>query len=288
MRPQRRLPPWFKVRFPGGPNYLRVKGLLDQADLHTVCQEARCPNIGQCFEEGTATFLILGDVCTRDCRFCAVAPGRPAPPDPQEPERVARTVAQLGLRYAVVTSVTRDDLPDGGAGHYAQTIAKVRERSPDCRLEVLIPDFKGNEAALATVVAASPEVLNHNVETVPRLYPKVRPQAVYTRSLALLRRAKELSPGLVTKSGLMVGLGERMTEMAQVMVDLRRAGCDLLTIGQYLAPSASHLPVARFYEPEEFADLAKVGRELGFRHVESGPLVRSSYHAARQAAYPEA
>ena len=276
------MPPWLKVRAPGGQGYLRVKGLLRRAALHTVCEEAACPNIGECFEAGTATFLILGDVCTRACRFCAIATGRPEPVDTEEPRRVAETVALLGLRHAVITSVTRDDLPDGGAGAFAATIREVRRLSPSTAVEVLIPDLRGDWRALAAITEAGPDILNHNVETVPRLYRSVRPQAVYARSLELLRQAKSLRPDMVTKSGMMVGLGEEPSEIRETMVDLRGAGCDILTLGQYLRPSAKHLPVARFYSPEEFEALAAEARALGFRHVESGPLVRSSYRAAQQ------
>ncbi|MBI2919425.1 MAG: lipoyl synthase [Chloroflexi bacterium] len=278
---QQRLPPWFKVRLPGGPGYLSVQRLLRDQKLHTVCEEAHCPNIGECFESGTATFLILGDTCTRNCGFCAVGSGRPLPPDPQEPENVARSVQSLGLKYAVITSVTRDDLPDGGAGVFAATIRRIRELCPACRVEVLIPDFRGSAAALSQVMAACPDVLNHNVETVPRLYPRVRPKAVYQRSLEVLSKAKALSADALTKSGIMVGLGETREELRQAMADLRSTGCDLLTIGQYLRPSSSHLPVERFYTPEEFVALRDEAMSLGFRQVESGPLVRSSYHAAR-------
>jgi len=278
----RRLPAWLKVRAPGGEGYLRVKGLLRRAGLHTVCEEAACPNIGECFEAGTATFLILGDVCTRACRFCAIASGRPEAVDPQEPLRVAETVALLGLRHAVVTSVTRDDLADGGAGVFASTIREVHRLSPPTAVEVLIPDLRGDWQALAAIAEAGPDILNHNVETVPRLYRSVRPQAVYLRSLDLLRQAKTLRPGMSTKSGIMLGLGEEPAEVREVMSDLRGAGCDILTLGQYLRPSLRHLPVTRFYPPEEFAALAEEGRALGFRHVESGPLVRSSYRAAQQ------
>ncbi len=279
---RRRLPAWLKVRAPGGEGYLRVKGLLRNAGLHTVCEEAACPNIGECFEAGTATFLILGDVCTRACRFCAIASGRPEPVDAEEPRRVAETVALLELRHAVVTSVTRDDLPDGGAGVFAATIREVRRLSPSTAVEVLIPDLRGDRQALATIADAGPDILNHNIETVPRLYRSVRPQAVYARSLDLLRQAKALWPGMSTKSGIMVGLGEEPSEIREAMSDLRGAGCDILTLGQYLRPSPRHLSVARFYAPEEFAALAEEGRTLGFRHVESGPLVRSSYRAAQQ------
>ena len=276
------MPAWLKVRAPGGEGYLRVKGLLRRAGLHTVCEEAACPNIGECFEAGTATFLILGDVCTRACRFCAIASGRPEAVDPQEPLRVAETVALLGLRHAVVTSVTRDDLPDGGADIFAATVREVHRLSPPTAVEVLIPDLRGDWQALAAIAEAGPDILNHNVETVPRLYRSVRPQAVYLRSLDLLRQAKTLRPGMSTKSGIMLGLGEEPAEIRKAMSDLRGAGCDILTLGQYLRPSPRHLPVTRFYPPEEFARLAEEGRALGFRHVESGPLVRSSYRAAQQ------
>ena len=278
----RRLPPWLKVRAPGGEGYLRVRGLLRRAGLHTVCEEAACPNIGECFEAGTATFLILGDVCTRACRFCAIATGRPQPVDAEEPRRVAETVALLALRHAVITSVTRDDLPDGGAAVFAATIREVRRLSPSTAVEVLIPDLRGDWQALAAIVEASPDILNHNIETVPRLYRSVRPQAVYARSLELLRQAKSLRAAMLTKSGIMVGLGEEPSEVRQAMSDLRNASCDVITLGQYLRPSAKHLPVARFYPPEEFEALAADARALGFRHVEAGPLVRSSYRAAQQ------
>ncbi len=280
--PVRRLPPWLKVRAPGGEGYLRVKGLLRRATLHTVCEEAACPNIGECFQAGTATFLILGDVCTRACRFCAIRSGRPEPVDPDEPLRVAETVALLGLRHAVITSVTRDDLPDGGASVFADAIRAIRRLSPSTAIEVLIPDLQGEWQALAAITDAAPDILNHNIETVPRLYRRVRPQAVYERSLALLRQAKEERPEMLTKSGLMLGLGEEPTEIPQVLLDLRAAGCDILTLGQYLRPSVRHLPVARFYPPEEFERFGQEAQALGFRHVESGPLVRSSYRAARQ------
>jgi lipoic acid synthetase len=280
--PPRRLPSWLKVRAPGGEGYLRLKGLLRRAALHTVCEEAACPNIGECFEAGTATFLILGDVCTRACRFCAITSGRPGPVDAGEPRRVAETVALLGLRHAVVTSVTRDDLPDGGAGIFAATIREIRNLSPSTTVEVLIPDLRGDWRALAAIADAGPDILNHNIETVPRLYRAVRPQAVYARSLDLLRQAKALRPDMLTKSGIMIGLGEEPAEIREAMSDLRGVACDILTLGQYLRPSLRHLPVARFCPPEEFAALAEEGRTLGFRHIESGPLVRSSYRAARQ------
>lgn len=282
-RPSGRLPSWLKVRFPAGERYGQIKGLLRGHQLHTVCEEAHCPNVGECFNSGTATFLILGDVCTRSCGFCAVTSGRPRGLDLLEPDRLARTVELLGLDYAVITSVNRDDLPDGGAGIFAGCISGIRARRPDCRVEVLIPDFLGDREALATVVQANPFVLNHNVETVPRLYGRVRPKARYERSLTLLAGAKEMDPTMLTKSGMMLGLGERREEVRQVLADLRGAGCDVVTIGQYLRPSPKHLPVERFVPPEEFAEIAEEGRRMGFRHVESGPLVRSSYHAHRQA-----
>lgn len=274
-------PSWIRVRLSQGPNYTEVKGLLAGLSLHTVCQEARCPNMGECFESRTATLLILGPVCTRHCRFCAVEGGRPMPPDAQEPRHVAEAVRTLGLRHAVITSVTRDDLPDGGASQFARVITAIREESPGCSVEVLVPDFQGSASALDAVLEAGPDILNHNLETVPRLHPLVRPQAGYDRSLELLDRAKEHG-GCLTKSGLMVGVGESRDELLEVMADLREAGCELLTIGQYLRPSPQHLPIVRYYEPEEFDGLAAEGRALGFRHVEAGPLVRSSYHARQQ------
>jgi len=280
-------PSWLKVRFPAGDRYQRIKSLLREHELHTVCEEARCPNIGECFNSGTATFMILGDVCTRACGFCAVTTGRPENGlDWLEPYRVARTVRILGIDYVVITSVNRDDQPDGGASIFAETIRWIRRLSPGTSVEVLVPDFMGNWDALAAVMAARPEILNHNTETVPRLYRRVRHKARYERSLELLRRAKAMDPGGITKSGLMVGLGETKHELLLVMADLVDVGCDVLTIGQYLRPTAGarHRPVERFYRPEEFADLAEAGRRLGFRHVEAGPLVRSSYHAERQVA----
>jgi len=277
-----RKPPWLKVPFPGGPQYLRVKALLRSSKLHTVCEEARCPNVGECFQNGTATFLILGDVCTRACTFCAVTSGRPAGLDAGEPLKVARAASRLGLCHAVVTSVTRDDLPDGGACIFAATIRAIRRLSPGTSVEVLVPDFQGSHDSLAMVLAARPDVLNHNIETVPRLYRAVRPKAVYGRSLELLARAREMDGDVITKSGLMVGLGEERDELLAVMADLVAAGCRVLTIGQYLRPTPRHRPVARYYHPDEFAELAREGRRLGFHHVESGPLVRSSYHAERQ------
>jgi lipoic acid synthetase len=261
-----------------------LKGLMRERRLHTVCEEARCPNIGECWEAGTATFMILGDTCTRACAFCAVKSGRPLPLDTGEPLRVAQAVRRMGVRHAVVTSVNRDDEPDGGAAVFAATIRWIRRLSPGTSVEVLIPDFVGNWDALATVMAARPEILNHNTETVPRLYRRVRPKARYERSLELLRRAKEMDPDGITKTGVMVGLGETRHELLTVMTDLVDAGCDVLTVGQYLRPSVKHAPVERYYRPEEFEELAEEGRRLGLRHVEAGPLVRSSYHAERQVA----
>jgi lipoic acid synthetase len=277
-----RKPSWLRVRAPGGPNYMRLKALMREQNLHTVCEEARCPNIGECWEERTATFMILGDVCTRRCGFCAVSHGRPVWEDWSEPERVGRTVAQMGLAHVVVTSVNRDDLADGGAGIFARTIAAIRGDAPDCRVEVLIPDFQGSAPALTTVLEARPDVLNHNVETVPRLYREVRPGARYERSLELFDRARRHPTRPVTKSGIMLGLGETADELRATMVDLRRVGVQLLTLGQYLRPSPAHLPVVRYVPPDEFRELAVAGEALGFRHVEAGPLVRSSYHAKKQ------
>ncbi len=252
--------------------------------LHTVCEEAHCPNIGECWEAGTATFMILGDTCTRACAFCAVTSGRPQALDTGEPLRVAQAVRRMGLTHAVVTSVNRDDEPDGGAAIFAATIRSIRRLCSGTSVEVLIPDFMGNWQALATVMEERPEILNHNTETVPRLYRRVRPKGRYERSLELLRRAKEMDPKGITKTGVMVGLGETKHELLLVMADLVEVGCDVLTIGQYLRPSAKHAPLERYYSPEEFEELAEDGRRLGFRHVEAGPLVRSSYHAERQVA----
>jgi lipoic acid synthetase len=280
--PRPHLPPWFKVRFREGPDYREIRRLTKDLNLHTICEEARCPNVWECWNSRTATFLILGDICTRRCHYCAVATGRPLPLDETEPGRVASAVKALGLRHAVLTSVNRDELPDGGARIFAETIRAVRRELPACTIEVLIPDFLGDAAALETVLAAQPDILNHNIETVPRLFPSVRPQGRYDRSINLLRAAA--SRGAVTKSGLMVGLGEAMEEVMAVMRDLRAVGCSILSIGQYLQPTKAHWPVMRFYSPEEFRLFKEEGRALGFRHVESGPLVRSSYHAAWQAA----
>jgi lipoic acid synthetase len=278
----RRLPEWLKVRFPAGERYGEIRGLLRGHELHTVCEEAHCPNIGECFNSGTATFMILGDTCTRSCGFCAVTSGRPQGLDMLEPYRLAATVDLLGLDYVVITSVNRDDVPDGGAGIFAACIRAIRARRPHCRVEVLIPDFLGDREALAAVVQAKPFVLNHNVETVPRLYRRVRPKARYERSLALLASVKEMDSAMLSKSGMMLGLGETRDEVMEVLAGLRAAGCDIVTVGQYLRPSQKHLPVERFVPPEEFADIAAEGMRLGFRHIEAGPLVRSSYHAHRQ------
>jgi len=279
---QGRKPPWLRVRAPGGPNYMRLKALMREQNLHTVCEEARCPNIGECWEGRTATFMILGDVCTRRCGFCAVSHGRPTWEDWGEPDRVGRTVATLALEHVVVTSVNRDDLADGGAEIFARTIGAIRREAPGCRVEVLIPDFQGSATALTTVLEARPDVLNHNVETVPRLYREVRPGARYERSLELFDRARQHPTRPVTKSGVMLGLGETTAELEGTMRDLVGVGVQLLTLGQYLRPSPAHLPVVRYVPPEEFRALAELGRGLGFRHVEAGALVRSSYHAKKQ------
>lgn len=278
---RRRLPSWFKVKMQSGPRLNQLQALVKELNLHTVCEEARCPNIWDCWNRGTATFMILGDTCTRSCGFCAVKTGRPTELDEQEPERVAQAIAKLVLRHAVITSVNRDELSDGGAGIFAETIRKTREALPTCTIEVLIPDFKGNHAAQDRVFAACPDILNHNTETVPRLYRLVRPQGKYDWTLELLSRAK--AAGLVTKTGLMLGLGETREEVRAMMSDLVTIRCDILTLGQYLQPTKKHLPIARFYYPDEFARLKIEGEALGIRHVESGPLVRSSYHAEEQA-----
>ena len=275
-----RKPEWLKARVPGGENYSRLKNLIDKSRLHTVCEEARCPNMGECWNSGTATFMILGDTCTRSCGFCAVKTGRPEFLDRDEPRRVGEAVEVMKLRHAVVTSVNRDELFDGGAQIFAETIREIRSHVPACRVEVLIPDFQGSEAALDIVLDAQPDILNHNTETVPRLYKTVRPQAHYNRSLELLFRAKQ--KGFLTKSGLMLGLGETTEEVIDTMSDLREVGCDILTLGQYLQPTKSHLPIERYVHPDEFKVLKQRGIEMGFRYIESGPLVRSSYHAAEQ------
>ena len=280
--PHRRLPPWLKVRMPGGANYLQIRDLLRSSDLHTVCEEARCPNIGECWERRSATFMILGDICTRRCHYCAVTTGRPVGLDLMEPQRLAQTVAHLGLTYCVVTSVNRDDLADGGAFIFAQCIMEIHRQVPGCKVEVLTPDFTGSQSALQKVVSAKPEVFNHNIETCRRVFHSVRPRGDYDLSLNLLSRAKDLDPSIATKSGIIIGMGEEWDEIVETMEDLRHADCDLLTIGQYLRPSLKHLPVSRFYAPDEFNRLGDIGRSLGFKHVASGPLVRSSYHADEQ------
>ena len=282
MATARKLPPWLKVKMPGGPNYLELRGRLRDSQLHTVCEEANCPNIGECWERGTATFMVLGDICTRACSYCAVKTGVPTGLDLGEPARLAETVERMGLRYAVITSVNRDELPDGGAFIFAQCMRQIRKRLPQCKVEVLIPDFCGNWDALETVMAEGPDTLNHNIETVRRVFHRVRPAGDYDQSLELLARAKALEPAGVTKSGMMVGLGETWGEIIETMLDLRSVGCDLLTVGQYLRPSQKHVPLARWYTPQEFEELRREGEGLGFRHVASGPLVRSSYHADEQ------
>ena len=272
-------PDWIKARFPGSPNYLRLKHILRQHNLHTVCEEARCPNIGECWGHSTATFLILGHICTRGCRFCAISKGKPNLLDPEEPRNVALVVKELGLQHIVVTSVNRDDLPDGGSTHFAKTVFWIKVLNPGIRVEVLIPDFRGDKKALEAVVRSGIHILNHNVETVPRLYRRVRPGAMYQRSLELLKRAKEIRPDLLTKSGLMLGVGETLDEVMTTLKDLRQVDCDIVTLGQYLRPSGDHLPVERYVSPAEFDELKTEAQKCGFRHVESGPLVRSSYHA---------
>jgi len=281
--PAVRKPSWLKVKAPGGANYAQVRRVMRDLRLHTVCEEAHCPNVGECWEHRAATFMILGDLCTRNCAYCAVAHGTPLPVDLEEPRRLAEASAAMGLQYLVVTSVDRDDLPNGGAEQFAAVVRETRLRLPDASVELLIPDFKGSEQALRIVVEARPDILNHNLETVRRLYRLARPGGRYDRALELLARAKAMDPAAVTKSGVMVGLGEEWDELVLAMRDLRGVGVDLLTIGQYLRPSASHLPVARYYTPEEFTELGRLGREMGYRHVEAGPLVRSSYHAWEQA-----
>ena len=272
-------PDWLKVRAPGSPGYTRLKGLMRELNLHTVCEEAQCPNIGECWNHGTATFMILGDVCTRACSYCAVSHGRPAEVDTGEPVRVADAIRTLDLAYVVITSVDRDDLTDGGASIFADTIRETRARLPECRIEVLIPDFQGTEAALHAVLDARPDILNHNTETVPRLYKMARSGGRYARTLELLDRSRRYAPDIPTKTGVMVGLGEEHDELIATFKDLRDAGCGILTIGQYLRPTAAHSPMVRYYHPDEFAELKRAALEMGFVHVESGPLVRSSYHA---------
>jgi lipoic acid synthetase len=276
-------PPWLRVRFFGGPNYQDLKRIMRALDLHTVCESARCPNMGECWEHRTATFMILGNICTRACGFCAVPSGKPlGAPEEDEPERVAEAAARMGLRYAVVTSVNRDDQPDGGAAIFARTIAGIRERVPNCKVEVLIPDFRGDWNALGVVMAARPDVLNHNMETVPRLYRRVRKGAVYERSLELLRRAREMAAEVSTKTGMMLGLGETREEVLEAMQGIAAQKTHILTLGQYMQPTPEHLPVERYVHPDEFAEFKRLGEQMGFKHVEAGPLVRSSYHAFEQ------
>ena len=280
-RPPRK-PDWLKVRFPAGPNYARIDRLHREQGLHSVCRSAACPNQGECWEQGTATFMILGDHCTRDCRFCNVTHETPLAVDPQEADKVAKAIAELKLNHAVITSVTRDDLEDGGAAQFAAVTRAIHTYRPECRVELLVPDLQGNHQALNTVLASKPEVFGHNLETVPRLYPLARAGADYQRSLDLLAAASQAAPEIPTKSGLMLGMGETMDELPTVMQDLQQAGCSMLTLGQYLQPTRHHLPVVRYVEPAEFESLREAGQQLGFAHVEAGPLVRSSYHAAEQ------
>jgi lipoic acid synthetase len=277
-----RKPSWLKVKAPGGPNYLRLKQRMRELDLHSVCEEAHCPNVGECWEHGTATFMILGDVCTRNCAYCAVAHGRPPAYDIAEPERVAQAVAEMQLQHAVITSVDRDDLPDFGAYIFAETIRQIHARVPGCSVEVLVPDFQGNEDSIRAVLEARPEIYNHNTETVPRLYKKARPGGRYPRVMNIFRYAKSIAPDIPTKTGLILGMGETTEEVIAVMRDLREVDVDILTLGQYLRPSDKHIALDRYYTPEEFRYLYNVGMEMGYRHVESGPLVRSSYHAWEQ------
>jgi lipoyl synthase len=277
-----RKPSWLKVKAPGGPNYMRLKHLMRELDLHSVCEEAHCPNVGECWEHGTATFMILGDVCTRNCAYCAVAHGRPPKYDIAEPYRVAQAISQMGLQHAVITSVDRDDLPDFGAWVFAETIRQIHERIPGCSVEVLVPDFQGNEDSIRTVLEAGPEIYNHNTETVPRLYKKARPGGRYPRVMEIFRYAKRIAPDIPTKTGMILGMGETIEEVVAVMRDLREVDVDILTLGQYLRPSDAHITLDRYYTPAEFRKLYEIGMEMGFRHVESGPLVRSSYHAWEQ------
>ena len=280
--PERQLTDWLKVRMPGSPGFLDLRLKLRTAELHTVCEEAHCPNIGECWERKSATFMILGEVCTRACRYCAVTSGKPSELDLDEPLRLARTVEQIGLRYVVITSVDRDDLADGGAGVFAESIRQIHARLPECRVEVLIPDFQGDWDALRAVLEAQPAVLNHNIETVRRVFNSVRAKGDYDLSLRLLEKSHEMFPGISTKSGIMVGLGETRVEIAETMADLRVHGVDLLTVGQYLRPTKGHVKMDRFYSPREFKEIEEEGYSLGFKHVASGPLVRSSYHADEQ------
>ena len=281
-KPKKSLPEWLKVKIPGGENYLRIQKMLRSSNLHTVCEEAKCPNIGGCWDRGTATFMILGDICTRACRYCAVTSGKPLSLDPLEAYKLSKVVEKMNLKYVVITSVNRDDLVNGGAEVFADCVHQIRKRLPKCKIEVLIPDFEGKKPALEIVVGVSPDTINHNIETVRRIFPKVRPKGDYDQSLKLLKRVKVLNSGSITKSGIMVGLGEEIDEIKQTMKDLVSIGCDLLTIGQYLQPSSKHIERMKWYTPSEFNELADIGREIGFKHVVSGPLVRSSYHADEQ------
>ncbi|HEY4217504.1 MAG TPA: lipoyl synthase [Gemmatimonadaceae bacterium] len=277
-----RKPGWLKVKAPGGPRYLQLKQMMRDLDLHTVCEEAHCPNVGECWEHGTATFMILGDVCTRNCAYCAVAHGRPPKYDIEEPSRVADAIGEMRLQHAVITSVDRDDLPDFGAYIFAETIRQIKQRLPDCSVEVLVPDFQGNEDSIRTVLEAGPDIYNHNTETVPRLYKRCRPGGRYERVMQIFRTAKRIAPHIPTKTGIILGMGETLEEVELVMRDLRAVDVDILTLGQYLRPSDSHIPIDRYVTPEEFKQLRDVGMAMGFKHVESGPLVRSSYHAWEQ------
>jgi lipoic acid synthetase len=277
-----RKPSWLKVRAPGGGNYMRLKSLMRELDLHTVCEEAHCPNVGECWEHGTATFMILGDVCTRNCAYCAVAHGRPPKYDIQEPSRVAEAIGEMNLQHAVITSVDRDDLPDFGAYIFAETIRQIKARLPNCSVEVLVPDFQGNEDSIRTVLEAEPDIYNHNTETVPRLYKKCRPGGRYERVMRIFQTAKRIAPHIPTKTGIILGMGEAIEEVEIVMRDLRDVDVDILTLGQYLRPSDSHIPIDRYVTPDEFRHLKNAGMAMGFRHVEAGPLVRSSYHAWEQ------
>ena len=277
-----RKPPWLKVRAPGGPNYMKLRQLMRELDLHSVCEEAHCPNVGECWEHGTATFMILGDVCTRNCAYCAVKHGRPPAYDIAEPARVAEAIARMSLRHAVITSVDRDDLPDFGAHIFAETIRQIHARLPGCSVEVLVPDFQGSESSIRMVLEAEPEIYNHNTETVPRLYKRCRPGGRYERVLKIFRMSKQIAPHIPTKTGIILGMGETIEEVKQTMRELREVDVDILTLGQYLRPSDSHIALDRYVRPEEFRDLYEAGMEMGFKHVESGPLVRSSYHAWEQ------
>jgi lipoic acid synthetase len=277
-----RKPSWLKVKAPGGENYMQLKELMRELNLHTVCEEAHCPNVGECWDHGTATFMILGDVCTRNCAYCAVSHGRPPAYDIEEPSRVAAAIAQMNLRHAVITSVDRDDLPDFGAYIFAETIRQIKAQLPTCSVEVLVPDFQGTESSIAAVLEAQPDIYNHNTETVPRLYKRCRPGGRYERVMQIFRTAKRLAPDIPTKTGIILGMGETLEEVAAVMRDLREVDVDILTLGQYLRPSNSHIPLDRYVTPAEFREMYEIGMAMGFRHVESGPLVRSSYHAWEQ------